>query len=105
MKRYPPNGFRNMIEKCIRGMLNEPVFDLLPLIQQEVLVIFGERDIFVPNRMIHPYNTRHVAEQGMKQLQNGRLEMFSQCGHYVQWEKYREVNALIKSFVKEKVTL
>ena len=99
LNRYPSGGFRNMIEKCIEGMLDEPVFYLLKEIKQETLVIFGERDVFIPNRLIHPYNTKHIAEEGVKQLSNARLEMLPRCGHYVQWEKYREVNDLIRDFV------
>jgi pimeloyl-ACP methyl ester carboxylesterase len=101
LKRYPAQGFRNMIEKCIEGMLNEPVFNLLPEIEQQTLVIFGERDTFIPNRLIHPYNTKHIAQEGVKNMPHAQLEMLPQCGHYVQWEKYREVNDLIKAFVEE----
>lgn len=101
LKHYPAGGFRKMIERCIQGMLDEPVFHLLKKIKQETLVIFGERDVFIPNRLLHPYNTRHVAEEGMAQLQKGTLAMLARCGHFVQWEKHKEVNELIKDFMLE----
>ena len=101
LKRYPPMGFRKMIERCIQGMLDEPVFHLLKTIRQQTLVIFGERDVFIPNRLIHPCNTREIAEEGTAQLANGSLELLPKCGHYVQWEKYREVNELIRDFARE----
>lgn len=100
LKRYPIGGFRKMIERCIQGMLDEPVFHLLKKIRQETLVIFGERDVFIPNRLLHPYNTRHIAEEGCAQLPNGVVEMLPYSGHFVQWEKYKEVNDLIKEHVE-----
>ncbi|HTN44997.1 MAG TPA: alpha/beta hydrolase [Flavipsychrobacter sp.] len=101
LKRYPARVYRAMIEKCIKGMLSEPVFHWLPLIQQRTLVIFGERDIFIPNRLLHPYNTRQVAETGVAQLKKGTLEMLPRSGHFVQWEKYKEVNRIIQEFMNE----
>lgn len=101
LSRYPPHAFRNMIEKCIQAMLNEPVFHLLPKIKQPTLVFFGERDVLIPNRIIHPCSTRQIAEQGMQQLLNGRLEMYAQCGHFVHWERFQEVNSTIRNFLKE----
>lgn len=100
LKRYPAGAFRKMIESCIQGMLDEPVFQLLKKIKQETLVIFGERDVFIPNRLLHPYNTRHIAEEGIAQLKNGTLELLPRSGHFVQWEKCKEVNSLIKEFIR-----
>lgn len=99
LKNYPAQAFRKMIEKCIEGMLNEPVFNELPLIKQKTLVLFGERDVFIPNRLIHPFTTRDIAEKGVQKLENGQLMMLPHCGHYVQWEKYKEVNDAIIHFL------
>lgn len=99
LSHYPAAGFRNMIEKCIEGMLDEPVFHLLHKLIQPTLVFFGERDVFIPNRLIHPCTTKQIAEAGMSELKNAKLIMLPKCGHYVQWEKYREVNEEIKNFL------
>lgn len=99
LETYPIKEYRRMIELCIHGMLQYPVFELLPSISQPVLVVFGERDTLIPNRLIHPVNTRKIGEEGVKQLQNGRLEMISSAGHFVQWEKAEDVNELIEVFL------
>lgn len=99
LQRYPPNAFRSMVEKCINGMLQEPVFHLLSQIACPTLVFFGERDVFIPNRLIHPTTTKQIAEMGIQQIPQSQLVLFPRCGHFVQWENYREVNSHIQNFV------
>lgn len=96
---YPIKEYRRMIELCIHGMLQHPVFNLLSSIKQPTYVIFGERDTLIPNRLIHPVNTRKIGEEGVRQLPNGTLEMIGNAGHFVQWEKANEVNRLIAAFM------
>ncbi len=100
MKSYPIRTYRNMIEKCIAAMLNEPVFDKLHTIKQQTLVIFGERDALIPNKIIHPSTTKQVGETGVKQMLAARLEMIPRCGHFVHWEKAAEVNRLMHDFCR-----
>lgn len=99
MKSNSITHYRRMIEACIDGMLNEEVFDKLKLIQQPTLVMYGERDALIPNRLIHPVTTRHVAEDGAAQIPNGKLILIPDCGHFLQWEKADYVNKEIERFV------
>ncbi|RYE21716.1 MAG: alpha/beta hydrolase [Sphingobacteriales bacterium] len=99
MHAYPIKLYRNMIDACVNGMLNEPVFNRLNEIKQPVLVMYGERDALIPNRMIHLVNTRAIAEQGAKQLQNATVHMIPQCGHFLQIEKAAAVNSYISDFL------
>jgi Predicted hydrolases or acyltransferases (alpha/beta hydrolase superfamily) len=101
MKAYPSRVYRNMIDACINAMLHEPVYEVLNTIQQPTLVLFGERDALIPNRLIHPVTTRQIALQGIQRLPNARLEMIERCGHFLQIEKADEVNELIASFITE----
>lgn len=101
IQSQPVQQYRKMIESCIDGMLDEPVFDDLQHIQQKTLVIFGERDALIPNRMINPVTSRHIAEEGVKMIPNARLVMIPKCGHFLQIEKAAEVNTLIDNFLKE----
>lgn len=98
MHKHPSREYRSMIEACINGMLNEPVFDKLHTIQQPALVMFGERDALIPNRLIHPHSTRQVAEKGTKEMPNATLHMVPQCGHFLQMEKPDVVNGYIMDF-------
>ena len=99
MNRQPVHQYRKMIEGCIDGMMNEPVFDQLSTIQQSTLVIFGDNDALIPNKLIHPTTTGYVAEQGTKQLPNAQLQMIPNCGHFLQLEQPTVVNNLIRDFL------
>lgn len=89
-----------MIEACIRGMLAEPVWARLRELKLPVLVLFGEQDAFIPNRLLHPVSTRQIAEEGLRQLPAAKLFMLPHCGHFLQWEKAGEVNRIIGNWLK-----
>jgi len=99
MHKQPLKEYRRMVEGCIHGMLHEPVFNSLHLIKVPTLVIFGERDALIPNKLMHPVTTRKIADEGAAQIPDADLHVLPQCGHFVQWEKARNVNELIKGFV------
>lgn len=101
MKQYPMKEYRKMIDGCIHGMLNEPVYDILPRIQQPTLVLFGEYDALIPNKLIHHTSTRQLAEDGVKRMPHAKLEMIPNCGHFLQIEKAEVVNTLIRKFLQE----
>ena len=102
LKTYKLNYYRKMIEACIRGMLEEPVTDKLGLIKQRTLVVFGDHDALIPNKLIHHTSTQKMAEEGVKQMPNATLKMIPDCGHFVQWEKADEVNKYIHAFLSAK---
>lgn len=99
MHRYPMRSYKQMIDKCIHAMLHEPVFNRMNEIKQPALVLFGERDALIPNQLIHPVSTRHIAEQGARQMPNALIKMIAQCGHFLQIEKAGIVNDYIKEFL------
>ncbi len=93
------DAYCRMIPKCVMGMLDEPVFDRLSEIQLPTLIIYGEEDQLIPNKMINPgLTTPAVAKRGAAQIPNNRLVMLSRCGHFVQWECATAVAAEIKGF-------
>lgn len=88
-----------MIPHCVNGMLDEPVFDLLPQIKAQTLVLFGENDMLIPNKLLHPgLNPVMVAEAGARRIPAARLELLRPCGHFAQWECAGAVNRSIRSF-------
>jgi len=100
LSRYPLSEYRRMVNACIHGMLHEPVYNSLHLIQQPALVIYGERDALIPTRALHPTTTRKIAEEGAAKMLHSELHLIPNCGHFVQWEKAAEVNGLIADFLK-----
>lgn len=99
MHRQPVSQYRKMVEACIDSMMEEPVYDQLHTIQQNVLVIYGERDALIPNRLIHHTTTKAMANQAVAKIPHARLEMLSGCGHFVQLEQPGVVNEFIREFV------
>jgi pimeloyl-ACP methyl ester carboxylesterase len=99
MRMYPIKQYRAMIDGCVHGMLNEAVYDRLHLLKLPTLVMFGEYDALVPNKLIHPTTTKQVAMDGVKKMPNATLHMIPNCGHFLQIEKAEEVNKHIREFI------
>ncbi|WP_166643290.1 alpha/beta fold hydrolase [Gelidibacter sediminis] len=90
----------NAIVNSVSGMLNDPIHNDLKSISQPTLVIFGDKDMLIPNRYFNPtLTTKAVGEIALKYIPNARLECIENAGHFVQFEKPSEVNALIQEFV------
>ncbi|MBA6154493.1 alpha/beta fold hydrolase [Gelidibacter maritimus] len=91
------------IVKSVYGMLNDPVHGELTSIAQPTLVIFGDKDMLIPNRYFNPTLTTEVVGQiALEHIQQATLKMIPEAGHFVQFEKPAEVNALIQHFVEQK---
>ncbi len=91
----------NIIPKCVRGMVNQPVIRDLPKIKQPTLVVFGDSDALIPNRYLHGGNTASIAEKAGELIPNSQVEVIKKAGHFVMFEKADEVNGLIAKFLKE----
>lgn len=91
------------IVKSVSGMLNDPVYNDLENISQPTLVIFGNQDMLIPNRYFNPtLTTEAVGNIAVEKIKQARLEFIKDAGHFVQFEKPKEVNALIHQFVDGK---
>lgn len=88
-----------IIQQSVRGMVDQPVYEYLPQIQQPTLVLYGEQDNLIPNRFLHGGFTRTVAEKGASRLPNATLQMVNHAGHFVQWDQPEAVNAAIEAFL------
>lgn len=99
LRRQQSSDYRRMIDQCVNSMLQEAVFDKLKTIQQPTLVMYGEMDGLIPNKIIHPVSTKEIGLQGTRQMPNATLEMIPQCGHFLQWEKAERVNELIMNWL------
>jgi len=99
MQTYPVNAYKKMIEGCVNGMLDEPVLEKLHLIKQRTLILFGEHDAVIPNKLLHHTTTRKIAEHAVAQMPNATLQMIPEAGHFLQWEKADAVNSAIKGFL------
>lgn len=100
MRQKDKKRYRKIMEQSISGMLDEPVFNRLSEIICPVQILFGNRDGFIPNRLIHPVSTKVIAENAVEKILDAHLEMIPFCGHFLQWEKSEVVNSIIKEFLR-----
>ncbi len=89
------------IVSSIVGMLNDPVYDDLEAIKQKTLVIFGDKDMLIPNRYLNPNLTiKSIGEVAAEKIKNVKVVLVKAAGHFVQFEKPTEVNTLIQQFIE-----
>ena len=89
-----------IIPECVKGMVDEPVFDYLDDLKPRTLVIFGKSDNLIPNRYLNPGHTEDYAHKGADKIPDCRLEMIENAGHFVHFEKAEMVNSFISQFLK-----
>ncbi|MBF8149711.1 alpha/beta hydrolase [Winogradskyella sp. F6397] len=90
------------IVNSISGMLDEPVFEDLNTISLPTLVLFGDKDQLIPNRYMNPQlSIEDVGKIASDHIKSVKVEFIKNAGHFVQYEKPTEVNALIEQFANE----
>jgi len=98
-------GFENYAEaqaQSIFAMLETPVWEMIPDIDQPTLVIFGAQDALIPNRYLHPNLTvEEVANQGAERLPNATLKLIENAGHFVHFEQAGEFNDAVLKFLNQ----
>ncbi|WP_418638137.1 alpha/beta fold hydrolase [Winogradskyella sp.] len=93
----------NAIVNSVSGMLDEPVFKDLENISQPTLVLFGDKDALIPNRYFNPKLTiEDIGKIAHDHIKSVEVEFIKDAGHFVQYEKPTEVNALIQQFTNKK---
>lgn len=93
--------YRMMMEKCIVGMLEEPVYETFSKIEVPAYILFGEKDGLIPNKIIHPVSLKQMLEEAMPLFRKGKYQLIPRCGHFLQWEKPSDVDHYIDAFVRE----
>ena len=89
----------NIIPKCVRGMVNQPVIRDLPKITQPTLVVFGAADALIPNRFLNGGEPSKIAKTAGELIPNSQVEVIKKAGHFVMYEKPEEVNGFISGFL------
>jgi pimeloyl-ACP methyl ester carboxylesterase len=86
----------------VQGMLHEKVSDKLDQLTIQTLVIFGDKDALIPNRILHPTLTTANIAAATQNIKNAQLVVIPEAGHLVQFEKSSEVNTIITQFLTAK---
>lgn len=99
IKTHTDIKWKRMVNESINAMLNEQVFKFLPTLTVETLIIFGDNDAMIPNKLLHPLETvQKITEKAKSQIKNSQVIIIKNAGHFVQIEKSKEVNTAIKVF-------
>jgi pimeloyl-ACP methyl ester carboxylesterase len=105
IKNQSLNKWNQMTTALMKSMLKEQVVPFLETLGIETLIIFGEKDEFIPNKLIHPMETTEgIAKKGAAKIKNSSYHLIKQAGHFVHIEKSAEVNTLIKTFIDEEAS-
>jgi len=94
-------GYCYAISMSVKGMVDEPVYDYLPLIRQPTLCIFGENDNLIPNRYLNGGATVTYARAGAERMPNCKLVMLPKTGHFAMFEGFEVVNREIVTFMNK----
>lgn len=92
--------YHQMMSKSMIAMMDEPIQEFLPQIKCPVLLIFGKKDQWIPNRLFHHYNTQQVADEAIKHIVGAQLVMIDNCGHFLQWEAPQKFNREVQLFLE-----
>lgn len=93
--------WQRMVKESISAMLNEQVQQFLPSLTKQTLIIFGDNDAMIPNKLLHPTESiQSIAKKANALISSSLVEIIKNAGHFVQIEKSAEVNAAIEEFLK-----
>ncbi|MCX6352391.1 MAG: alpha/beta hydrolase [Bacteroidetes bacterium] len=88
-----------MVRKSIESMLDEPVYGQLKNIHQPTIIMFGDNDLIIPNKVLHhSLTTKSIAENAKATMPNADFTILPETGHFVQIEKADIVNKYIEKF-------
>jgi pimeloyl-ACP methyl ester carboxylesterase len=92
--------FSTLVSNSIAGMLNEPVSSFLDKITQPVLCIYGQLDMAIPNRYLHPQLTiQQIAQSARAKILHCETVIFPSAGHYLPVDAPGELAGQIKKFL------
>ena len=93
-------AYAQTVSESIDAMLNGPVWAQLPQLTQPVLIVFGENDPLIPNRLFKPWGRpRRIAEAGAARIPDSSLVMLPRCGHFVPFEQPDAFNTAVTGYL------
>lgn len=96
LRKHSISNWRDMALSSIHGMLNDPVNQFLPQVNASCLLLFGENDRLIPNRLLHPMDSpEKIAIQGAALIPQCEMRLIPKAGHFVQIEQRDLVNQIL----------
>lgn len=79
-------GYAHAFAQGVRAMLEAPVHDRLAEVRQRALVLFGDNDRLVPNRLFRPHHSpRALAQEAGRRL-GAEVALLPRTGHLLAFE-------------------
>jgi pimeloyl-ACP methyl ester carboxylesterase len=93
--------YTEAVSNSIQGMLDHPIRNQISKLTQPVLIIFGENDALIPNKILHPNLKREdMLSQVSQEIKKNKIVSIPGAGHLLQFEKPGEINKEIKIFLQ-----
>jgi pimeloyl-ACP methyl ester carboxylesterase len=93
--------YAKIIIENTKSMIDQNLYEQLANIRKPTICFFSKMNNYVPQRLPNSLLTPElVAKDGSKKLQKCELEMFTDAGHYAQWEKAWYIYDKLKVFLK-----
>lgn len=85
----------------VHGMLDDKVLGDLDRIKTPTLFLFAKNDFLIPNRYLHAGMTvEDVTKKAENSVKGSQVEIINEAGHFLMFEKPKEVNEAIRRFLK-----
>lgn len=89
-------GKMQVVIRSARGMLEYPVWNMLPELDLPTLVVFGSKDRLIPNPAVHARMTsKQIALRGARQLPQASVRLIRDEGHFLHRSSGRLIAELI----------
>ncbi len=96
-KSVGDDNCRKAILQSVDAMLNYPVHEHISALSVPTKIVFGERDEFIPNKLVHPFLTvQKLVHSASKKVAQFKGEIFPNCGHFSMLEQVEATARFIR---------
>ena len=97
--------FRLFLEQychCLQAMLEVPVYDALPSMDQPIGIFFGLDDLFIPSPLLHPdWDLKAFIQKTAQRLKDPFLSFATSAGHFPHWDRPDSFQKSLSDFLSQ----
>ena len=83
----------------IFAMLDEPISDFQEDITTPTLIMYGDQDQLIPNKILHPDMSEQTLQEEADKIPNASFSTIDNAGHFLQWDNPQQVAERIIHFI------
>jgi pimeloyl-ACP methyl ester carboxylesterase len=89
------------VKNSTLGIVDMPTYDMLENVSQNVLVVYGQHDNYIPNPFFHSgQRANDIGEYAKQRLRYAKLLIVPKSGHFVQYEAPEALNKAMNEFIR-----